>query len=456
MPSLILSKLEIIFCVFYDALILFIWAGACKCLRTAAVIAPAVLFWGCGTANNDAPSLNTSGKHPAGWVAVNGGNHRSAFNAEPGQCPQCHGNNLLLTGGNGGIARVNCSSTSFAGLTCHADGHLPRIAPHAVPFTDPALHGPAAKKDLSFCQGCHAIPFASAAGSNPRFRANIGSLVNGCEDCHDVKAAHPAIFPPDSVPWRGPVTHRDAANLAVACALCHGVNLDGIGGVGPACSSCHLAGSPLTLKNCTSCHGSPPTGAAFPNISGSHRVHNSLSLVSGVCSTCHTGAGIGSLKHFNQAVDVSVSPAYNAKSGAFTFDPATFTCTNVSCHGGQTTPSWRNGRIDVDTQCFSCHRSRVLQPPDQFNSYFSGKHDFHGNQGGLGLICPDCHDTGKLSPGHFLNLDTHDFDQAPSTTIRDVVRYVGGSCTPVNAPGNFSVTFSCHPAVPLTRVWATP
>jgi predicted CxxxxCH...CXXCH cytochrome family protein len=424
----------------------------CRAVRAAAVIAPAILAWGCGTANDDAPSLNMSGKHPAGWVAANGGNHRLAFRAEPGQCPQCHGSDLLVPGGRGGIARVNCSSTGFAGLACHADGHLPRIVPHAVPFTDPALHGPAAKRDLTFCQQCHAIPSVSGVGSNPRFRAKIGSLVNGCEDCHDVNTAHPATSPPDTVPWRGPVTHSDAANLAVACALCHGANLDGVGGVGPACTSCHRAGSPLNLQNCTSCHGNPPSGSAFPNISGNHRVHNALNLVNGTCSTCHDGAGIGSLKHFNQSVDVAISATYNAKSGAATFAPSTSTCTNVSCHGGQQTPSWRIGRIDVATQCFSCHRSRVQQPPDQFNSYFSGRHDFHVL--GIGLTCIQCHDAGKLAIGHFANLNTPAFEQLPASTIRDVVNYVGGSCTPNNAPGNFFI--GCHTVPPATRIWTAP
>ena len=347
---------------------------------------------------------------------------------------------------------MNCSSASFDGLTCHANGHLPRTAPHVVPFINPALHGTAAKKDLTFCQGCHAIPSISAAGSNPRFRVKIGSLVNGCEDCHDVNTAHPATSPPDSVPWRGPVSHRDAANLAVACALCHGANLDGVGGVGPSCTSCHRAASPLTALACTSCHGSPPSGGAFPNISGNHRLHNALTLVTGACSTCHSGAGIGSAKHFNQTVNAEVSADYNAKSGTASYDPATSTCTNVSCHGALTTPPWRIGRIDVDTQCGLCHRSRGQQPPDQFNSYFSGRHDFHVFA--IDLACTQCHDTGKLALGHFVNLNTPVFEQLPASTIRDAVNYVGGSCTPNNAPGNFII--GCHPALPLTRVWITP
>jgi predicted CxxxxCH...CXXCH cytochrome family protein len=347
---------------------------------------------------------------------------------------------------------VSCSSAGSDGLICHVNGHVPRTPPHIIPFADPSLHGSAAKRDLTFCGGCHAAALSNAVGGNPRFNAKIGSLINGCEDCHDIRTAHPSTPPPDAAPWRGAVTHRDAGNLAAACALCHGANLDGIGGIGPACATCHTAGSPLTSLNCTSCHGNPPAGGVFPNISGNHRAHNTLNLVSGACSTCHEGAGIGSLNHFNQVVNVAILAAYNAKSGTASHDPATATCTNVSCHGGQTTPPWRGGVIDVATQCTLCHRSRVQEPPDQFNSYFSGRHDFHVL--GIHLACTQCHDTDKLALGHFVNLNTAAFEQVPATTVRDVVGYVGGSCTPLNTPGNFSI--GCHPAPPLTRVWAKP
>lgn len=420
--------------------------------RGTAIVVLTVSLWGCGTANNDAPSFDSAGRHPAGWVAANGGNHPLGYKSVPTQCRQCHGSDILVPGARGGIAGVSCSTTGFNALTCHADGHVPRIAPHAVPFTDPALHGPAAKKDLAFCQGCHAVPTGSAAGSNPRFRSKIGALTKGCEECHDINTAHPSTPPPDDTPWRGPVSHRDAANLAVACALCHGANLDGVGGVGPACSACHTAGSPLTALNCTSCHGNPPSGSVFPDFSGSHRAHNSLNIVVGNCSTCHDGAGIGSVKHFNQEVNVAVSTVYNAKSGAVSYDPAASSCTNVSCHGARATPNWRSGSIDVNTQCIFCHSSRVQEPPDQYNSYFSGRHDFHVL--GIGLTCPQCHDTAKLATGHFVNLGTPAFEQAPPTTIRDAVNYAGGSCTPDNRPGNFDI--GCHPAPPLTRVWTTP
>lgn len=433
---------------------------AYRALRTAAVITPAVFAFGCGSANNDAPSLNTAGKHPDGWVAFNGGNHRVAFRANPGQCPQCHGNDLFQQGSKGGVVSVSCSSTSFNGTICHANAHVPRLVPHPLPFTNPALHGTAAKQDLVFCQGCHASS-TGGAGSNPRFNAKIGALINGCEDCHNIYTAHPSTPAPDTAPWRGSFTHQDATNLANSCTLCHGANLDGTGGVGPACTACHV-NSPLILLNCTSCHGNPPSGTTYPDIPGRHAAHNALNLVTGICSSCHNGAGIGTSNHFNQTVNVSISATYNAKTGGqATFAPGTSPltdqasiggqCTNVSCHGAVVTPPWRTGVIDPAVNCTSCHQSKTVS--DQFNSYFSGRavvgppafaslHDFHFSA--VGMTCTDCHDTGKLAVGHFVNLATPAFEQVPASTLRDVVNYVGGSCTPPANPGTiFSITV-CH------------
>jgi predicted CxxxxCH...CXXCH cytochrome family protein len=439
---------------------------------TAAILAAAVCLWGCGTSNSDAPSLDTAGRHPAGWVVVNGGNHRLAFRATPDQCPKCHGSDYLVPGSKGGIAKVSCSSTSFSGIICHANGHVPRSAPHALPFTDPALHGPAAKADLKFCQGCHSSTPAGGPGSNSRFNAKIGALFNGCEDCHNFLTAHPSSPLPDNAPWRGPFSHKDAGNPGNACALCHGANLNGRaeGGIGPACISCHLT-SPLVNVNCTSCHGSPladatpglPAGTLFPNIQGAHDVHDALDKVTGVCSSCHTGAGIGTLNHFNRGVNVALATAYTAKTGGLAHyssavgsltDPnnAGGRCLNVSCHGGQTTPPWRTGAINPDVDCTSCHQSKAVS--DQFNSYFSGSptlgfpslHEFHLNA--LGLSCIDCHDSAKLAPTHFVGLDTPQFEGVPAASTRDAIHYAAGTCTPDPA-GPFTVNFGCH----ATRSW---
>src|SRR6185369_9143492 len=120
--------------------------------RTALTFTLAVLLWGCGSANNAATVLDAAGKHPPGWVGVNGGNHSREYTGDPSRCRPCHGSDISVPGGSGGITRVSCSSTAFNGFTCHANGHVPRIAPHVLPFKPPALHGPAAKADLTFCR----------------------------------------------------------------------------------------------------------------------------------------------------------------------------------------------------------------------------------------------------------------------------------------------------------------
>jgi predicted CxxxxCH...CXXCH cytochrome family protein len=193
-----------------------------------------------------------------------------------------------------------------------------------------------------------------------------------------------------------------------------------------------------------------------------------LNNVTGVCSTCHDGAGIGTINHFNNVLNSSVLAAYNAKSGTASYTPGANggTCTNVSCHGGQTTPPWRpKGGINVNTQCTSCHRSRAVS--DQFNSYFSGNpvigppafpnlHDRHVV--GIGLVCTDCHDTTILAASHFVGLNTSAFEGVPAVTIRAAVTYTGSvasgasSCSPVNTGTNFTIGI-CHPG---TRPWTGP
>ena len=64
-------------------------------------------------------------------------------------------------------------------------------------------------------------------------------------------------------------------------------------------------GSPLTSRNCTSCHGDPPSGATYPNVAGKHAVHGALPGM-GVCNPCHNGLDTGTLEHYNRA---------NARSG---------------------------------------------------------------------------------------------------------------------------------------------
>lgn len=388
-----------------------------------------ILFNG-GTAATSCSSAqchSDAGAHPTRWQGTNDvtGNylstHRNALNQNT-TCAICHD---FIEGRSAPDATApSCFGANFTnaeGSTtgCHASGPG---APHALPFTAPALHGLEAKADLVYCQECHATPAAGGAGSNPRFNVAVGSLTKGCEDCHTQNTVHPYSS------WSGAASnsHKTAGNLAAACALCHGANLLGSaeGGSGRACGDCHTAGSPLVLSNCTSCHNNPPDSAApagnsRPNRDGSHSVHDNLPRVGGICITCHDGSGTNANIHFDATAPASIFglATYDAKSGIFSYNSASRTCSSVSCHGGQTTPNWLTGTLNVATGCETCH----VRGTSQYNSYNSGEHGKHVRE--ENLDCTDCHDPAKLDPDHFAGLDTIGFEGDAGATLRDYLGY---------------------------------
>lgn len=372
-------------------------------------------FKGIGTAASCFACHATAPHSPAPWRIFAGSpsTHRhtdtNSLNAQT--CALCHLNNARL------VTPVPVPPGATPGCFNNSLCHGNVGAPHVVPFTDPALHGPPAKADLTFCQGCHGQ--SGGPGSNPRFNIPIGSLATGCEgaNCHNVGTAHPDPAKGFTF-WAG---HRTAGNLAVACALCHGATLGG--GTGPACSTCHTIGSPLTIGNCGSCHGNPPPPPAEANFT--HREHDTLAPnLTGKCDTCHTGAGSGTVLHFNGVINVIPSPTFYAKSGTASFDATSGTCTNISCHGGITTPPWKTGLINVSTDCTSCHTFGTTQ----YNSYFSGQHQKHIVE--VGLACTVCHDTVKLAVNHFTTLDTHAMEGPASATLKTATQYNGTTCNP--------------------------
>jgi len=246
-----------------------------------------------------------------------------------------------------------------------------------------------------------------------------------------------------SVPFTGAVhTSVTSSNFAANCGSCH-LETGAATKPGPTCTACHQAGSPLTSRNCTSCHADPPSGTTYPNIAGKHGIHAALPG-GGVCSPCHNGLDAGTLAHYNRANalfgkdslrvppgDVLFLPSYNSKTGAASFSPANRTCSNVICHGGQATPDWRTAAvnaIDVVNACPSCH----VAGTSQYNGYFSGGHGSHLAVFGLRAdTCKLCHDAAKVNvSGHFEDLSTPGFEQPAAETILQAVRYNGTSCNP--------------------------
>jgi predicted CxxxxCH...CXXCH cytochrome family protein len=169
----------------------------------------------------------------------------------------------------------------------------------------------------------------------------------------------------------------------------------------------------------------------WPNRAESHGDHDVLPNVTGICDTCHDGFGTETAQHFDDSepADVSVLSVYDAMSGTASYDPADMRCNDVSCHGGQTTPDWQTGVIDVDAACESCHELGA----SQFNSYNSGRHDEHISF--FGIDCTQCHDTARLATSHFIGLDTPGFEGDPAETLLSAVNYNPPSCNPGSLPG---------------------
>jgi len=416
-------------------------------------------------------------------------------------CAQCHFPGSPNNPANQPAAPAEAGTPSgcFNSTLCHGTTDAPHGVGTVWRDPNPQFHGLTAKQDLSFCQECHGAP------GTPFF--NGGTAPTSCQtsDCHARAGAHPIPWYQAPQPFPSYVSsHRDSGNRIVACALCHKVDGQGLGpdpnapscfsisfggvichsggpggvnhplpfpaephitadqttfdadcsachaitGVSPSstaplCTVCHQAGSPITLPDCTSCHGNPPSGTAYPNVAGKHAVHGALPGVE-VCNPCHNGLDTGSPEHYDRANarpgndslrvppgDVSFPAEYNAKSGTASFSDADRTCSNVICHGGQATPDWQTATgdvIDIPNACPDCHVSGTTQ----YNSYHSGTHDLHITVFGLSAsTCTLCHDVTKVNvSGHLQNLATPAFEQPAAETILSEVRYDGITCNP--------------------------
>jgi len=461
--------------------------------RSAALATAGILFLallGCSDARKSSEFDQNSGKHGAGWLPAG---HSAAMvtdraaTASRSSCAQCHGEDL-----NGGIAGISCTACHLGGsLTVHPADWQPISQAHkgyvnansAVACADQYCHGAnldGVAQSGPSCSSCHLggpahihpeawsaiyrdhATYTSTTGTaGCANQACHGSDLSGvqnsgpsCTSCHigDSTHSHPEN-------WTHIYTDHGliAKNNTAGCAnqACHGTTLDGVQNSGPSCTACHA--NPFTQGSltCETCHQNPPDGIAFPNTAGKHAKHRALANVT--CSTCHTGAGgstVNSL-HYNGTADVIFLPTYNSRSAVAAYDPATRTCSNVSCHGGprtqtqtqanqatpqstnSTTPDWIAGAIDVNTQCTACH----IYGTAEHNSYWSGQHRKHVYD--RQILCSACHDTAKLISNHFTSLNTSTLENPASGTLRTELQYTSTapkSCNPYAG----GLTTGCH------------
>jgi hypothetical protein len=426
-------------------------------LRNGAIMLMFVTLWGCSDANNNTVILDSTGKHPVGWIVPStGGLHPSAYKANPGACVECHGSaqNAQSTGGTSGIS---CFSASYNGIACHPNGP----SGHPAGWSAPANHGSAAKATpdashgFASCTNCHGTDYKGSAGKS-------------CMSCHTT-APHPAA------PWHGTTssgtthTTTDQAN-ATECSRCHagGVKLTTPGAVLPnaGCFNstlCHAAvghpagwtatGHQVTAKaaatassgmdSCRSCHGADFKGGT----------------TGFSCMQCHTAAphskpwltSTGATTRKHSTVDVSNALACGrchaggAKLSTPTTPPANAGCFNSTlCHAEVGHPAgWTATGHQVAAKaaatsstgldsCRSCHGA-----------------DFKG--GTAGVSCMQCHTTSPHSKPWLTSTGatTHKHSTADATNALACGRcHAGGAklSTPTTPPadsGCFNSTL-CH------------
>ena len=308
-------------------------------------------------------------------------------------CLGCHtagtGSGVMELAGDGGFVTSRFAGGSnhngrtltesqIADVAAYLDslngGTPPSTDPGTNPGTDPGTAGDPASGETLFvanCQNCHSTPPPSG-GLNARFAGGIN---------HNGRT----------------LTASQIADVAAY--------LDSLGSGTPPSTDPGIDPGTQPPLACDTCHG-------YPESSGAHTVHLALNGVD--CDSCHANNN-----HNDGWVDLNFPAVWDAASGPAT-DNLDGTCSNIICHGGQTTPVWNSGSISVASQCRSCH----AEGNSEFNSYSSGDHRKHGS-----YDCTVCHDAGKLSSGgHFADLSTPAFEQDAATSIRDSLNYNNNTC----------------------------
>jgi predicted CxxxxCH...CXXCH cytochrome family protein len=317
-------------------------------------------------------------------------------------CGTCHGFPPSTASGHpGGITiPAGFPGTATIGTTCSCHSNINSAGnSFANIFVNPALH---INGILETPSGGHSFPFGgslhlSAAGTTPW---------SGCTSCH--------------------------ANTA-------GGTYPVAAGTAPNCTGCHVNGlkAPSGTSSCWDCHGASatdgkPNGKAFPNISGNHTVHVTISGTT--CATCHTGGGTGTATHGSSnrvaATAASVKVAFTGQGTSPLWTLASKTCSTTFCHG-QGAPTWGaragatvNGFPYSSAQCGKCHSGNLATDVTAAKPFYStaipqvtantnakvGAHTSHlaaTDSLANAFVCADCHGTVTLTSATHMNGTTN-------------------------------------------------
>jgi predicted CxxxxCH...CXXCH cytochrome family protein len=334
------------------------------------------------------------------------------------------------------------------------------------------------------CFQCHYYGSPNNPAGHPAAAPPAGAQP-GCFNatlCHDVhtQAPHPIPFIATAVDASGNGhASATAAIFSGDCSNCHAYSGTAPVSGAPLCSVCHQLADPVAAGSdkgtCLSCHVGAnyttqgPAGDAWPSRPGAHAKHVALltftrtspalpaSLANAthpVCEACHSGTlpGEGNQKHYANAnkrltaavsggpAPVAVDPTFRGVGDvSYTVSDTAFTCSNVSCHGSTSTPSWQTGTLDSSTACGFCHQTNgaAANSPTGMHSY---------GMGGAG--CLSCHSmtqSPSVTVNHWKYLDTPAISTSPDEVSGSTIFFPGGgSYSASSTPGIGTCAVSCH------------
>ena len=426
------------------------------------------------------PTCLTTGCHhqsTPGWsgAAIHGMRAKLAIQADGGSlvsCQLCHGKDF-----SGGPSASACAS-------CHGVQAPHPAKPWRVSGGSVNTHSTTDPSNAAVCAQCHYPGSANNPAGQPFTPAAAGTQPG----CYNATLCHGANPAPHPIPFLAGQTDNKlnghlsitATAFAADCATCHAYSGASPVAAAPLCNVCHRAGDPVAVSTqagtCLSCHAGPaglpggPSGSTFPSLAGAHAKHMALGTPL-TCNTCHAGTGAGTTAHYTNAnyrvgtpagpAPVVIDAVFTPKSGGQPgFTGASATCSNVSCHGAQTTPSWMNGTLNSATQCTACHgvatsASTATQANDAYGRHSVGTHN--ATVAANGTACTTCHSMNNGSPGavaHFKYLATSAIEGLASGTIVFDGTIVTGAktYTPSATVGDGSCALTCHTHVHASAV----
>jgi predicted CxxxxCH...CXXCH cytochrome family protein len=273
----------------------------------------------------------------------------------------------VANGATPSYAYGTCSGVYCHGATLGAGGKEPITSWSGGPLACDACHGappPSHAATSTACHDCHPGTVKVDGSIDVAGGLHADGLV-------EALGGHPQG-------WADPAQHGAAAKTALAsCRTCHGAQLDGAGGTGPSCETCHAAAGYRSWQaNCTFCHGAkrasydpsnlasaaPPRGTAGETATtdvavGAHARHLSggANGPAVACADCHVVPV--DLAHVDGAAAVTFGGGATRGGASPSWNGAT--CASTYCHGAtlaggtNPTPSWTGG--SAQAACGTCH-----------------------------------------------------------------------------------------------------